>query len=92
MRVLCFEIFSLRGFVCHSQKKFDDILAAYNIQIHQLIPNSIPQVLKFLWACRTFAGDNDVETFVHHFEIDWARKIITVEDEEKEAQYGYCTF
>jgi hypothetical protein len=67
-------------------------LAAYNVQIHQLTPNSIPQVLKFLWACRTFAGDNDVETFVRHFEIHWARKTITIDDEEKEAQYGCCTF
>jgi hypothetical protein len=73
-------------------KKFADILVAYNVQIHQLTPNSIPQVLKFLWACRTFAGDNDVDTFVRHFEIHWARKLITVDDEEKEAQYGCCTF
>jgi hypothetical protein len=49
-------------------------------------------VLKFLWACRTYVEDNDVETFVRHFKIPWARKIITVEDEEKEAQYGCCTF
>jgi hypothetical protein len=73
-------------------KNFSDILAAYNVQIYQLTPNSIPQVLKFLWACRTIAGDNDVETFVRHFEIHRARKIIKVEDEEKEAQYGCCTF
>jgi hypothetical protein len=73
-------------------KKFADILAAYNVQIHQLTPNSIPQVLKFLWAHRTFAGDNDVETFVRHFEIHWVRKVITVDNEEKEAQYGCCTF
>jgi hypothetical protein len=73
-------------------KKFADILAAYNVQIHQLTPNSIPQVLKFLWACRTFAGDNDVDTFVRHFEIHWARNLVTVDDEEKEAQYGCCTF
>jgi hypothetical protein len=68
-------------------KKFADILADYNIQIHQLTPNSVSQVLKFLWACRTFARDNDVETFVRHFEIHWARKTVIVEDEEKEAQY-----
>jgi hypothetical protein len=48
--------------------------------------------MKFLWACRTFAGDNDVETFVRHFEIHWVKKVITFEDEDKEAQYGCCTF
>jgi hypothetical protein len=40
----------------------------------------------------TFAGDNDVETFVRHFEIHWARRLVKVDDEDKEAQYGCCTF
>jgi hypothetical protein len=72
--------------------RFSEILSAYNVQIHQLTPNSIPQIMKFLWACHTFVGDNDVETFVHHIEIHWAKRVMTVEDEEKEAQYGCCTF
>jgi hypothetical protein len=87
-----FRDFFTAGLRLPVSKKFVDILAAYNVQIHHLTPNSIPQVLKFLWACRTFAGDNDVETFVRHFEIHWARKVITVEGEEREAQYGCCTF
>jgi hypothetical protein len=87
-----FRDFFTAGLRLPVSKKFADILAAYNIQIHQLTPNSIPQVMKFLWACRTFAGDNDVETFVHHFEIHWAKRVITIEDEEKEAQYGCFTF
>jgi hypothetical protein len=73
-------------------KRFAEILATYNVQIHQLTPNSIPQITKFLWASRTFAGDNDVETFIRHFEIHCAKRVINVEDEEKEAQYGCCTF
>jgi hypothetical protein len=64
-----FREFFTAGLRLPVSKKFADILAAYNVQIHQLTPNSIPQVLKFLWACRTFAGDNDVETFVRYFEI-----------------------
>jgi hypothetical protein len=46
----------------------------------------------FLWVYRTFSGDNDVETFIRQFEIHWAKRVINVEDEEKEAQYGCCTF
>jgi hypothetical protein len=87
-----FRDFFTAGLRLPVSKMFADILAAYSIQIHQLTPNSIPQVLKFLWACRTFTGENDVETFVRHFEIHWARKLIAVDDEEKEAQYGCCTF
>jgi hypothetical protein len=87
-----FRDFFTTGLRLPVSKRFADILAAYGIQIHQLTPNSIPQVLTFLWACRTFAGDNDVETFVRHFEIHWARRLVKVDDEDKEAQYGYCTF
>jgi hypothetical protein len=64
-----FRDFFTAGLHLPVSKKFADILVAYNVQIHQLTPNSIPQVLKLLWACRTFARDNDVETFVRHFEI-----------------------
>jgi hypothetical protein len=87
-----FRDFFTAGLRLPVSKRFADILAVYRVQIHQLTPNSIPQVLKFLWACCTFVGDNDVDTFVRHFEIHWARKIITVEDEEREVQYGCCTF
>jgi hypothetical protein len=52
-------------------------------QIHQLTPNSFPQIMKFLWACRTFAGDNDVETFIRQFEIHWAKRVVTIDDEDK---------
>jgi hypothetical protein len=48
--------------------------------------------MKFLWACRTFAGDNDMKIFVRYFKIHWAKRVVTVDDEEKEAQYGCCTF
>jgi hypothetical protein len=65
-----FRDFFTAGLHLPVSKKFADILAAYNVQIHQLTPNSIPQLLEFLWSCRTFAGDNDVETFVRHFEIN----------------------
>jgi hypothetical protein len=87
-----FRDFFTAGLRLPVSKRFADILAAYSVQIYQLTPNSIPQVLKFLWACRTFARDNDVETFVRHFEIHWARRLVRVNDEEKEAQYGCCTF
>jgi hypothetical protein len=72
--------------------RFADILAAYNVQIHQLTPNSISQILKFLWACRTFAGTKEVDTFVCHFEIHWDKKTLVDDDDDKEAQHGCCTF
>jgi hypothetical protein len=59
----------MAGLRLQVSKRLAEILAAYNVQIHQLTPNSIPQITKFLWACRTFTGDNDVETFIRHFEI-----------------------
>jgi hypothetical protein len=45
-----FRDFFTAGFCLPVPKRFADILAAYKVQIHQLTPNSFPQVLKFLWA------------------------------------------
>jgi hypothetical protein len=72
-------------------KRFDEILVAYKVQIHQLTPNSIPQILKFLWVCHTFAGPMKW-TLSFVFEIHWVKKTVTVDDEDQEAQYGCCTF
>jgi hypothetical protein len=46
----------------------------------------------FLWACHSFAETNEMDTFAYHFEIHWANNTITVDDEDKEAQYDCCTF
>jgi hypothetical protein len=87
-----FRDFFTAGLRLPVSKKFADIFSAYNVQIHQLTPNSIPQILKFLWSCRTFGGTNDVDTFVRHFETHWAKKVLIVDGEEREAQYVCCTF
>jgi hypothetical protein len=41
--------------------------------------------MKFLWACWTFVGDNDVDTSIRHFEVHWAKRIVVVDDKNKEA-------
>jgi hypothetical protein len=46
--IVVFRDFFTTGLRLPVSKKFADMLAAYNVQIHQLTPNSIPQVLKFL--------------------------------------------
>jgi hypothetical protein len=66
--------------------------AAYKVQIHQLTSNSIPQVHRFLWSCRTFGGANDVDTFVRHFDIHSSKRTLIVDGEEQEARYCCCTF
>jgi hypothetical protein len=66
---IVFRDFFTAGLRLLVSKRFIEILAAYNVQIHQLTPNSIPQILKFLWACHSFAGTNEVDTSIRHFEI-----------------------
>jgi hypothetical protein len=61
--VVC-RIFFTAGLRLPVSKRFVEILATYKVQIHQLTPNSIPQILNFLWSRRTFGGTNDVDTFV----------------------------
>jgi hypothetical protein len=60
---IVFRDFFTTGLRLPVSKRFAKILVVYRVQIHQLTPNLIPQIMKFLWACRTFVGDNDVDTF-----------------------------
>jgi hypothetical protein len=87
-----FRDFFTVGLWLQVSKRFAEILAAYNVQIHQLTPNSIPQITKFLWVCCTFAGDNDVKTFVRHFEIHWAKSVINVKMKKKKLSMGAAPF
>jgi hypothetical protein len=43
-----FRDFFTTGLWLTVSKRFAKIVAAYNVQIHQLTPNSIPQITKFL--------------------------------------------
>ena len=46
-----------------------EILAQFNVKIHQLTPNAIVQLSKFFWAVKTFGGPISVDAFCRLYEL-----------------------
>jgi hypothetical protein len=46
-----------------------DILHKFRVQLHQLMPNAIVQIGKFIWAITSCGGHPTVDVFAQHYEL-----------------------
>jgi hypothetical protein len=56
-----------------------DILLMFRVQLHQLTPNAIFQISKFIWAVASCGGCPTVEVSAHHYELHYQNKEIHLE-------------
>jgi hypothetical protein len=64
------------------------------VQLHQLRPNAIVQIGKFVWAVTSCIGHPNAEIFAHHYELHYHNKKIHLvgSDTIFPAQFGCITF
>ena len=64
-----FKHFFIAGlwFPCH--EKLSPILDRFNVFLHQLTPNAIINLSKFIWAVKIFRGEVDVDSFCPFYEL-----------------------
>jgi hypothetical protein len=48
-----------------------DILSKFWIQLHQLTPNVIVQIGKFIWVVTSCRGHPTADVFTHHYELHY---------------------
>jgi hypothetical protein len=63
-------------------------LQSYDVQIHQLTPNVVVALAKYVWAVTSYGGQPSVEVFAKNYCLHWQKKKIG----GKIAQFGSCTF
>jgi hypothetical protein len=68
------------------------ILLKYQIQIHQLTPNAIVQLSKYIWVVTSFGGAPFAEGFAKRYELHFQSRKIDVDGIEVQGQYGYINF
>jgi hypothetical protein len=68
------------------------ILLKYQIQIHQLTPNAIVQLSKYIWTVTSFGGAPSIEGFAKRFELHYQLRNIVVNGIEVQGQYGHINF
>jgi hypothetical protein len=69
-----------------------EIIMKFKIQRHQLTPNVVVQLSKFLWAVASCGGKPTMEVFVKHYELHYQQKKIKIGDEVLSTQLGCITF
>jgi hypothetical protein len=65
-----------------------EVLRRFEVQVHQLTPNAVVALAKYVWATTSYGGQPSVEVFANHYCLHWQKMKI----ENKIAQFGSCTF
>jgi hypothetical protein len=58
------------------------------VQIHQLTPNAVVALAKYVWAVTSYGDQPSVEVFAKNYCLHWQKRKIG----SKIAQFGSCTF
>jgi hypothetical protein len=65
-----------------------EVLRKFDVQVHQLTPNAVVALEKYVWATTSYGGQPSVKVFVKYYCLHWQKRKIG----NKIAQFGSCTF
>jgi hypothetical protein len=65
-----------------------EVLQKFEVQVHQLTPNVVVALAKYVWATTSYGGQPSVEVFAKQYYLHWQKRKIG----HMIAQFGSCTF
>jgi hypothetical protein len=83
-----FEAFFLASLRLPVHRFVVEVLQRFGVQVHQLTPNVVVALAKYVWAVVSYGGQPSVEVFAKNYCLHWQKKKIG----NKIAQFGSCTF
>jgi hypothetical protein len=86
--LVVFEAFFAAGLRLPAHRFVGEVLRRFNIQVHQLTPNVVVALSKYVWATTSYGGQPSVEVFAKYYCLHWQKRKIRNEI----AQFGSCTF
>jgi hypothetical protein len=86
--LVVFEAFFAAGLRLPAHRFVREVLRRFNVQVHQLTPNVVVALAKYVWATTSYGGQPSVEVFAKHYCLHWQKRKIG----NKIAQFGSCTF
>jgi hypothetical protein len=69
-----------------------DILLKFQVQLHQLTPNAIIQLSKYIWAVTSFEGVPSADGFAKRYELHYQSRKMEVDRAEVQGQYRCLNF
>jgi hypothetical protein len=86
--LVVFEAFFTAGLRLPAHRFVAEVLQRFEVQVHQLTPNAVVALAKYVWAVTSYGGQPSVEVFTKHYCLHWQKRKIG----HKIAQFGSCTF
>jgi hypothetical protein len=70
-KLVGFEAFFAAGLRLPAHRFVGEVLHRFNVQIHQLTPNAMVALLKYVWATTSYGGQPSVEVFAKYYCLHW---------------------
>jgi hypothetical protein len=86
--LVVFEAFFAAGLRLPAHRFVGGVLRRFDVQVHQLTPNAVVALAKYVWATTSYGGQPSVEVFAKYYCLHWQKRKIG----NKIAQFGSCTF
>lgn len=86
--LVVFKTFFSAGLRLPVHRFIGEALERYEVQLHQLTPNAMVALAKFIWVEATYGGQPLVEVFAKNYCLHLKKKVSS----GKIVQFGTCTF
>jgi hypothetical protein len=86
--LVVFEAFFIASLRLPTHCFVAEVLRRFEVQVHQLTPNVVVGLAKYVWAVASYGGQPSVEVFTKNYFLHWQKRKIG----DKIAQFGSCTF
>jgi hypothetical protein len=87
-KLVMFEAFFTAGLRLPAHRFVAEVLQRFEVQVHQLTPNVMVALAKYVWVATSYGGQPSVEVFAKHYCLHWQKRKIG----HKIAQFGSCIF
>jgi hypothetical protein len=65
--LVVFETFFAAGLRLPAHRFVGEVLRRFDVQVHQLTPNAVVALAKYVWATTSYGGQPSVEIFAKHY-------------------------
>jgi hypothetical protein len=86
--LVVFEAFFIAGLRLPAHRFVAEVLQRFDVQVHQLTPNAVVALAKYVWAVTSYGGQPSMEVFAKNYYLHWQKMKIG----NNIAQFGSCTF
>jgi hypothetical protein len=74
--IVVLEAFFIAGLRLPAHRFVAEVLQRYDMQIHQLTPNVVVALAKYVWVVTSYGGQPSVEVFAKNYCLHWQKRKI----------------